>query len=77
MIGLASCHTYTPLLVFFFKAPKTGLWREMALSVVEARPACSKLLVVVDIRFSMGERCGFGISAPWSTRASPLRFAGA
>ena len=46
----------------------------MVVSVVEAKPVCCKPQAGVNVCISMGERRGFGISVPLSTRASPIYF---
>ena len=44
----------------------------MVLITVEAVPAGSKPPAAVGVRISTGERRGFGVAAPLSTRASSL-----
>ena len=77
LIGPASCRINTPLLGRFFGTlrKRLGGW-EVALSIIEAGPACSKPLVGVGMRMFTGKRRSFGASAR-STRASPLHFVGA
>ena len=46
----------------------------MTVSVVEAEPLCRMPPMGVDMRICMGDRSGFGPSAPSSTRAPSILF---
>ena len=72
------CRTVVYLFGISTQAPRKRLGGgNVVLSVVEAEPACSKRLVVVDVAISTGERRGFGASAPLLTRASAKFLSGA
>ena len=67
------CRTTVPLLSRLTEAPTKRCRGKVALSVVDAESASSKLPAGgVDGGISTGERRGFGASAPSSTRALSL-----